>query len=180
VLRFCAAGLDGEQTLRSVVEVSEPEVSALRPLEDVLRYENAEVVYRFSVDHGVSLSDAEEIFTETKKWLWLCAAEPGIKVPLLGEARAVDEMWHTFLLFTEAYANFCDTYLGFFVHHQPRTRAEKEAYEKQRAENSEAVFAEQKKALREAYEIICDRLGTDTLRKWCEEFPARFTFDDPK
>jgi hypothetical protein len=150
----------------------------LRPLEEVLRYENAEVVYRFSVDHGVSLLDAEEIFLETKKWLWLCAAEPTAKIPLLSEARAVDEMWHTFLLFTDAYAKFCDEHFGFFVHHFPRTRAEKEAWEKQIAEDGDAAMVERRKLLRGAYEIICDRLGTETLQKWCEEFPARFHFDD--
>jgi hypothetical protein len=152
----------------------------LRPLAEVLRYENAEVVYRFSVDHGVSLLDAEEIFVETKKWLWLCAAEPTAKIPLLSEARAVDEMWHTFLLFTDAYAKFCETNFGFFVHHFPRTRAEKEAWEKQVAENAKAAMAERRAHLRTAYEIICDRLGPETLQKWCEDFPARFKFADEK
>jgi hypothetical protein len=153
---------------------------ALRPLEEVLRYENGEVVYRFSVDHGFSISDAEEIFTETKKWLWLCAAEPDAKIPLLSEARAVDEMWHTFLLFTDAYAKFCDSNFGFFVHHFPRTRAEKESWDQQIAADPEAARSERRKLLRGAYEIICDRLGTETLQKWCEDFPARFKFADEK
>lgn len=151
----------------------------LRPLEEVLAYANDEVVYRFSVDHAISLSDAEEIFLETKRWLWLCAAEPAAKIPLLSEARAIDEMWHTFLLFTDAYARFCEKYLGFFVHHFPRTRAEKEAWELEVASDGDAALVKRRALLRAAYETICDRLGTATLTKWCEEFPARFSFADP-
>ena len=153
-------------------------MGTLLPLEEVLRYQNDEVVYRFSVDHDVALADAEEIFLETKRWLWLCAAEPTAKIPLLSEARAIDEMWHTFLLFTDDYARFCETHFGFFVHHFPRTRAEKESWEKEVAEDGDAALVKRRAHLRTAYEIICDRLGTATLKKWCEEFPARFNLGD--
>lgn len=33
----------------------------------------------------------------------------------------VDIVWHTFLLFTAEYADFCDRYVGRFVHHEPAT-----------------------------------------------------------
>lgn len=31
----------------------------------------------------------------------------------------VDEVWHTFILFTEDYASFCEKVFGFFLHHHP-------------------------------------------------------------
>jgi hypothetical protein len=153
----------------------------VRSLDETLRYENDEVVHRYAVDHGVTKDDAEEIFLETKRWLWLCATEmaakPGQKVdriPLLSEARVLDLMWHTFLLFTRDYMEFCHTHFGFYLHHQPRLRVEKEAWDERVAADREGAVAERRKTLREAYEIVCDRLGQQTLKKWCVEFPARF------
>ena len=40
-------------------------------------------------------------------------------VPML--SRAVDEVWHTTLLFTRLYADLCDHVFGFFLHHDPAT-----------------------------------------------------------
>ena len=147
----------------------------MRPLEDVLRYENAEVVRRFAADHAVSLADAEDVFLETKRWLWLCA-NVDARVPLLSEARAIDLMWHTFLLFTRDYARFCDEYFGAFIHHYPRTSDVKEAWERQLAADPEGATRERRETLRKACEVVCDRLGPSTLAKWCEEFPRRFQF----
>ncbi|MEO8878510.1 MAG: hypothetical protein ABI461_23175 [Polyangiaceae bacterium] len=149
----------------------------ISPLAEVLGYENEEVVARFSEDQAIAFSDAEEIFVETKRWLWLCARRPDAKIPLLSEARAIDEMWHTFVLFTDDYAKFCDAYFGFFVHHFPRTRADKIAWEKRIAEDNDAAITERRDTLRKAYEVICDELGAETLKTWCEDFPARFRFE---
>jgi hypothetical protein len=153
-------------------------------LEDVLAYRNEEVVYRFTQDHGVSLDDAEELFTETKRWLWLCchqrrASERGegryVAVPLLSEARAVDLMWHTFLLFTRDYAAFCEKYFGFFVHHNPQTRKEAEDWQTQLDSDRQGALRERKAVLKPAYELIYDVLGKDVLIRWVEEYPKRFS-----
>lgn len=150
-------------------------------LEEVLRYENDEVVHRFSTDFKIACADADEIFIETKRWLWLCASQMdnasdgvGDRVPLLSEARVIDLMWHTFVIFTDDYARFCKKYFGFFVHHHPRTRVEKEAWEKRVAADREGALAERRAMLRKAYVTVCDQLGPATLKKWCEDFPARF------
>ncbi len=156
-------------------------MAGVKPLSEVLTYENDEVVSRFASDYSVSRADAEEVFLETKRWLWLCADEMahsgngiGQKIPLLSEARVIDLMWHTFVIFTRDYAMFCDEYFGFFVHHQPRTRVEKEAWDRRVAEDRTAAIAERRAMLRQGYEIVCDRLGQATLKKWCDDFPTRF------
>ena len=33
----------------------------------------------------------------------------------------VDEVWHTFILFTKDYSSFCEEVCGEFIHHNPRT-----------------------------------------------------------
>jgi hypothetical protein len=153
-------------------------------LEDVLAYRNDEIVFRFSEDHGVSPADAEELFTEVKRWLWLCchqkrAQERGesryVAVPLLSEARAVDLMWHTFLLFTEDYAAFCDRYFGFFIHHIPQTRKDAEAWRAKLEADRQSAIQERRAVLKPAYELIYDVLGKDVLIRWVEEYPKRFT-----
>ena len=157
---------------------------ALPSLEKVLSYQNPDVVERFAEDHGVSVGDAEEIFTEMKKWLWLCAKrrrelEAGaefFQVPLFNEAFAIDLMWHTFLLFTEDYARFCEQHFGIFVHHRPRPIAERKAWAAKIAADPEGAMAERRESLRRVYAYLYDVLGPDTLVKWCEEFPRRFAF----
>lgn len=151
-------------------------------LEEVLRYEHEDVVHRFAEDYDVNVEDAREVFVELMKWLWLSATQianvraggTDVPIPLFGEARAIDLMWHTFLLFTADYMQFCETYFGFYVHHKPRTRAEKLAWDERVLANAEDALAERRSTLRAAYVTICDYLGEATLRTWCEEFPARF------
>ncbi len=160
-------------------------MSTAPDLEKVLSYRNADVVGRFAEDFKVSEADAEEIFLETKRWLWLCAKRrtelangqgEDFQVPLFNEAKAIDLMWHTFLLYTEDYAAFCDRNFGFFIHHQPRKRAEREAWRERIASNLDSAWDERREGLRKVYGYLYDELGAETLIKWCEEFPARFQF----
>jgi hypothetical protein len=136
----------------------------VKSLSDVLNYENNEVVLRFARERNVSVEDASDVFLETKRWLWLCASSPGMPVNMVGDAFVIDEMWHTFLLFTRDYAEFCQTYLSEFVHHVP----------KRSDEDSSLETEEAKTLLRQDYAFIYDRLGPDTLLKWCRTFPAKF------
>lgn len=154
-------------------------------LANTLAYQNADVTARFAEDFGVSQGDAEEIFTECKRWLWLCAKrkrelESGrgesFVVPLFNEAFAIDLMWHTFLLFTEDYARFCEQKFGFFVHHYPRPRAERLAWQEKIRTDPEGARAERSASLERVYASLYDELGPEILVKWCEEFPARFPF----
>lgn len=153
----------------------------VRPLDEVLAYQNDEVVQRFASDFKTSRAEADEIFLETKRWLWLCADEMarakdglGEKIPLLSEARAIDLMWHTFVIFTRDYDRFCQKYFGFYVHHQPRTQVEKNAWAKKVEEDPEGAMRERRAMMKRGYELVYDRLGASVLKTWCEDFPARF------
>lgn len=146
------------------------------PLEQVLLYENDEVIRRFMKNHGVSLPEAQEIFTETKRWLWFAAQRsPSDQLPLFNDGNPIDLMWHTFLLFTFDYAQFCQKYFGKFVHHYPRLSAEVQEFECRMQENPEKLLQEHKQVLKNMYELIHDELGADVLIRWCEEYPERFS-----
>ena len=36
-------------------------------------------------------------------------------------SKAVDNIWHQFILFTRQYCKFCGDFLGFYLHHVPKT-----------------------------------------------------------
>lgn len=139
---------------------------AITDLNKVLSYENSEVVRRFAEDFGFSQADAEAIFIETKRWLWLCALNEQIHrgrqpLTMFEESQVIDWMWHTFILFTKDYADFCHKYFGRFLHHVPMTVNAKATKTK------EERLAE----VRFNYEFIYDHLGPEVLKRWCEELP---------
>ena len=49
-------------------------------------------------------------------FLATCAANPGAS---LGPSGTVDIGWHTFLMYTREYAEFCQRAAGRFIHHAP-------------------------------------------------------------
>lgn len=161
----------------------------LASLEQVLADEGEwsdEVIHRFVDDFrakGVTLSQAEEVFRETKRWLWLCAYrkeqfEQGkisfSQIPLASEALVIDLMWHTFLLFTKDYSDFCQRNFGFFIHHYPMSREQKRIAAQEQLKDPLAFRAKRMAELRPVYEYIHDVLGRETLVRWLDEFPKKY------
>lgn len=74
------------------------------------------------------------------------------------EMKEIDNMWHTFLLFTQDYHVFCQRYLnGYFFHHQP-------------IESSEIKIStrQYKKELEKYLSYIYENLGEETVLAWFE------------
>ena len=108
---------------------SDQTLGELRPLEEALGYRNRHIVDRFVERHAVPREEAEDLFVETLRWLWLCRRaerDPAAPELFIDECMALlDEMWHTFVLFTREYTRYCETYLGGYVHHEPTTSEQK-------------------------------------------------------
>ncbi len=67
-------------------------------------------------DEGVDRSVAERIINESLAFLLMCAKNPAEpQVP----SAMVDIGWHTFILYTKEYADFCAQHAGSFIHHTP-------------------------------------------------------------
>jgi hypothetical protein len=98
--------------------------------ENVLVYCNSGVVKKYAQEYEVSIPVATERFEELKKFLFICATKEGNFSPSF----VIDDIWHTFILFTKDYANFCNDYLGKFIHHAPDTEFSVES--KSRNKNS--------------------------------------------
>lgn len=81
----------------------------------IASYQHNGVVERLQRVSRLEPDEAALVFEDTKKFLYLCATSPEPMIP----TKAIDEGWHNFILFTEDYAHFCESFLGRFVHHRP-------------------------------------------------------------
>lgn len=138
----------------------------------LLQYRNENVLSRFTDLFQVSEAEAEDIFTETRKFLYICR-QPGVFIP--DELLILDEMWHNFILFTATYQQFCDQYFGGYLHHLPASKAEKEAHQRQLtsdAAGTRKLFHEKLAAL---MSITYDHLGRDTVVKWFQQYPVQYS-----
>ena len=98
-------------------------------MQRILTYENADVVDRISREGGFSAEKAQTVFKDTLRFLFLCGTSTGSWSP----SRTIDVGWHAFLMYTEDYAEFCDTYFGRFIHHRPTRIGERPSSQKSKS-----------------------------------------------
>lgn len=150
-------------------------------LESVLAHQDAVVVARFTDEFDVTIADAQEVFDETRRWVWLCAEaradrNQGLTVPPLMIDRFllfIDEGWHNWILHTRAYRTFCDREFGFYVDHNPTPKPVKDTKKTLLDERGE-VFAETLSQREGQYSYIFDKLGGDTLERWYSTLAEKY------
>lgn len=144
----------------------------MNKLLEALDYENEQVVIKAFTDrYNISHTEAQEIFTETKKWLWLAANthssnDKGVFIdePLM----IIDEMWHNFILHTKQYYEFCMTKFKRIIHHVPTPKLQQQKLKKLSHSSYETLIKDQ-------YQLIYDHLGPETLVKWYDTFANKYT-----
>lgn len=93
--------------------------------EEVMAFQPpALLIARFVRDHGATEEEAREQFEEIKKFLVVCASD---RTRSFAPSKRLDNMWHTFVLFTPHYVRFCEM-LGGYIHHRPTREVMHEAY----------------------------------------------------
>jgi hypothetical protein len=92
--------------------------SQLHRLAILHRYDLTPVRERLLRTEVLTPSLVDLMIFEFRRYLGLRLVE-GRSVPML--SRAVDEVWHTTLLFTRLYADLCEQVFGSFLHHDPAT-----------------------------------------------------------
>lgn len=146
-------------------------------LEQILAYQNEDVIFRFTNMLETTEDEARDIFNETKKFLYLSQL-PGIFIP--DELLILDEMWHNFILFTKEYQAFCEKNFGRFVHHQPATKAEKLYQKELLALDKDTAKAEFNQKLEVLISAVYDHLGDDTVIKWFSTYPQVYSTENIK
>lgn len=81
-----------------------------------LRFPMQEVTARYANEQGLPFDVAVEHERELKRYLALCASNSD---GFYGMRGPIDEFWHTFVVFTRQYADFCNVVAGQFIHHIP-------------------------------------------------------------
>ena len=134
------------------------------------------VVEGFMERYDVSYEEAQDIFNETKKWLWLAANAPDqINLFIDKPLQIIDEMWHTFILHTKAYYEFCFGHFKRFIHHNPTPKRKKEERRNAFLTDPDKEMAEHQAKVAKQYEFIYDELGPETLIKWYDTMARRYT-----
>ncbi len=100
------AVLQGQVTRKSLKVMS---------FKEALAYKNEGVVAKYQKEFNLSREDAQTLFDDVKRFLWLYASTGKAISP----SQKLDEGWHTFIIFTQSYQEFCLKYLGRFIHHVP-------------------------------------------------------------
>lgn len=145
-------------------------------LEKVMAYTNEEVVYRFYDNYDVDIEEARDIFNELKRFLFLAAKYGDTQRIFTHEALyIIDEMWHTFILFTKDYHDFCMDHFGFFLHHNIVKRDVKMQAVKELEEDREKAAETLKPMLRKYYTLIYETLGEEVLVKWMKTYGSKYT-----
>ena len=137
-------------------------------LEKVLEYRNADVVDNFCATFALPRDEAEVLFQDVLRWLWLSnkAHESHTAMFVDPTMQLFDEMWHTFILFTRDYQEFCDRYFGFYVHHKPTPQDEYAQQISSYETDPQQYMARLQDQFKAQYGLIYDMLGAETLVKW--------------
>lgn len=75
-----------------------------------------QIVTRLADREGLRREHAERCMVQALAFLKACADNPNAR---LAPPFEVDLAWHTFILHTKEYAEFCENLAGRFLHHRP-------------------------------------------------------------
>lgn len=87
----------------------------MRDFQGAIGYKNQPMVERYARRNNVTVEYADHLFEECKRFLVTGAI---MRRPI-SPSKELDEMWHHFILHTSAYADWCEKFVGHFVHHNP-------------------------------------------------------------
>lgn len=136
-------------------------------LTELLTYHHPHVLKRYQQDYPNNRLTAEEALQELLKFLWLSQKlqhdrqhapdNPALHFhsTMHEEMQEIDDMWHTFILFTQDYSDFCQRFFGEYLHHAPVT-------------DDLPMLSEQEyqTSLENYLSYIYDHLGEETVVKW--------------
>jgi hypothetical protein len=88
----------------------------------ILSFDMSAVTQKFADERKIDIEQAQRYEAELKRYFFMCGAYK----KHYAMAGKVDDLWHTFIVHTEQYSQFCDSVFGSFFHHIPAGSALKE------------------------------------------------------
>ena len=155
-----------------------------KDLNRILKYKNPEVVARFSKSLGISKKASEVVFEDMLRFLWLTkrvevqreknSRKPLPDVSILEPMLIIDEMWHTFVLYTKEYMAFSEYYFGHFMHHEPTPVLRPEITQMHDDHEAPISYHSTGEELEQLIEYVWDELGEDVALRWFKTFPKKY------
>ena len=146
----------------------------IKPLDEILKYKNKFVIDRFQEFRPDAIEEADLIFDDLKRFLWLVATlsdrkEKGEKVPDLSFAKSMlvmDDMWHAFILWTNFYTEFCDENFGRYLHHPTEMPKyyQNTTVDGMEEEEAMSIF------LTEMITCVIEEFGEETAERWFDYY----------
>ena len=139
-------------------------MKTLPSLESLFSYQLPAVLSRYQKDYPGNQLSAVEAWADLMRFFWLNQhlirnkqqnpndESLNFECGMFSAMEEIDDMWHTFLLFTREYAEFSEHFFGVFLHHNPTTE--------------EIPFEQQNTSFENYLSYIYDHLGEETLRRW--------------
>ncbi|MDP3798836.1 MAG: hypothetical protein Q8R06_17105 [Polaromonas sp.] len=95
---------------------SEGPITLRERIERAESFDMKAVTARFQKKTGTDPERTKLLEVELKRYLIMCAENQNES---FGISHHVDELWHTFILFTKDYFKFCKYVCGGYIHHAP-------------------------------------------------------------
>jgi hypothetical protein len=149
----------------------------VKPLAKVLAYRNRNLVDRFHAHYDVTRPEAELVFADMKRYLWMSAQLKGetAVVSDVPPVRIVDEMWHTFLEFTIDYRVWTEAMFGRFLEHVPTPEHEIRAtIRREQRLSVEARNRNTKERLEAIVARVYEFFGARVCKRWYVTYPRRY------
>lgn len=154
-------------------------------LGEVMAYQNELVIGSFMKSFDIPESETRDIFDQLKRMLWLGNEmefdglhEQGKAFSIDRSLLILDEMWHTFILCTRDYQQFCMETFGNFIHHDPQVQSEADKSTRQASFEGltdAQIIARIADEKRWQYTYVFKKLGKDIFIKWYTEFHEKYT-----
>lgn len=139
----------------------------LPKLSTIVSYECDTAVRLFRRYYVLDHEAAKDVFSDVLRWLWLGqfhARDLDRRKPaaldIFPAMRVVDEMWHSFVLCTPDYSEFCTSHFGAYIHHVPEAPL--------------TVSGDGGSTLPGCIDYTIRVLGRSTAFRWFCEYPLTF------
>ena len=143
-----------------------------KQLEELLQFYDEDVIARFLDMYNIDEAEVNDILKETLKFLYISQI-PGVFIP--DDLLIIDEMWHNMILFTPQYHEFSEKHFKKYFHHIPASKKEKELRKVKVQADPDQAREEYLEKFQVLVSITYDHLGEDTVRKWFQEYPQKYS-----
>lgn len=128
-------------------------------------YDMSDVMQRYKENTRLPDDILKEHECEIKRFLALSSINPGA----YGMRGPLDELWHTFIIFTSSYARFCKALGGDFIHHLPKMPSDSETVTADTSKGSYMNFLKDYQQLlgKEAPAELWPRPGSGVMSPSC-------------